>query len=187
MSGAINCGCDPDFRLPHKGVESHPNGYFCHNHRGADSSLPKPHYAVGHPPALSIEKLAEDRFGPIIKEVRIVDPKTGGEKGSKLARFDLIPPEASWALAEVYGYGCRKYADRNWEKGYTWGLSIGALERHLNLWKQGFAYDTIDGKKDGPMTEGEHTGSHHLMQVAWHAFALFTYQIRGLGTDDRGI
>ena len=107
-----------------------------------------------------------------VEEVRIVDPKTGGEKGSKLARFDLIPPEAHWALAEVYGKGARKYAERNWEKGYAWGLGIAALERHLNLWKQ---REDID----------EETGCNHLLQVAWHAFALYTFQTRGIGTDDR--
>ena len=48
-----------------------------------------------------------------MKEVRVVDPVTGGEKGAKLARFDLIPPEATWALAEHYGKGCAKYSDRN--------------------------------------------------------------------------
>jgi hypothetical protein len=104
-------------------------------------------------------------------EVRIVDSTTGGEKGSKLARFDLIPPEAHWALAEVYGNGSKKYADRNWEKGYKWGLSVAALERHLNLWKRGESIDL-------------ETGCYHLMQVAWHAFTLFTYELRGLGTDD---
>ena len=106
----------------------------------------------------------------------VTDPNTGGQKESKLARFDLVPPEASWALAEVYGKGCAKYADRNWEKGYKWGLSIAALERHLNLWKQGKSWDD----------EGEGaTGCHHLIQVAWHAFALFIFELRGLGTDDR--
>jgi Domain of unknown function (DUF5664) len=104
-------------------------------------------------------------------ETRIVDPKTGGEKGSKLARFDLIPPAAMWALAEVYGAGCKKYSDRNWEKGYAWGLSIAALERHLNLWKQG---ESID----------KETGCHHLMQVVWHAVALFIFELKKLGTDD---
>jgi len=107
-------------------------------------------------------------------EVRVIDPRTGGEKGSKLQRFDLVPPEASWALAEVYGAGTKKYADRNWEKGYAWGLSIAALERHLNLWKRG---ESIDAE----------TGCYHLMQVCWHAFALFIFELRGLGTDDRGI
>ena len=47
-------------------------------------------------------------------EVRVVDEKTGGIKGQKLARFDLIPPEVEWALAEHYGRGCLKYQDRNW-------------------------------------------------------------------------
>ena len=104
-------------------------------------------------------------------EIRIVDPVTGGAKGSKLARFDLIPPEAEWALAEVYGEGCKKYEDRNWEKGYKWGLSVAALRRHLNRWLEGESRDP-------------ETGCHHLMQVAWHAFTLFTFELRGLGTDD---
>lgn len=44
-----------------------------------------------------------------LSEVRVVDPTTGGEKGSKLARFSLIPPEFLWALAEHYGKGANKY------------------------------------------------------------------------------
>lgn len=108
---------------------------------------------------------------PTGQEVRIVDPVTGGEKGSKLARFDLVPTEASWALAEVYGRGALKYADRNWEKGYAWGLSVAALERHLSLWKQGEILDP-------------ETGAYHIIQVAWHAFALFIFELRGIGRDD---
>ena len=104
-------------------------------------------------------------------EVRNIDPETGGEKGTKLARFSLIPPEFLWALAEHYGLGARKYADRNWERGYNWSLSIDALERHLNQWKMGEIYDL-------------ETGGHHLIAVAWHACALFIYQLRGKGTDD---
>lgn len=106
-------------------------------------------------------------------EKRVVDPVTGGEKGGKLARFDLIPPEATWALAEHYGKGCQKYADRNWERGYKWGLSIAALQRHIHQWLQGESYDT-------------ETGSHHLIAAAWHCFALFVFEVRGLGSDDRG-
>jgi Domain of unknown function (DUF5664) len=106
------------------------------------------------------------------EEVRVTDPTTGGEKGQKLARFDLIPTRALWLLAEVYGRGARKYADRNWERGYAWGLSMAALERHWNQWKSG---ESID----------EETGAYHLAQVAWHAFALLTFQLCGLGTDDR--
>lgn len=106
-----------------------------------------------------------------LPEVRVVDPTTGGEKGSKLARFSLIPPEFLWALAEHYGKGARKYADRNWERGYNWSLSVDALERHLTQWKQGEIYDP-------------ETGTHHLICVAWHACALFCYSIFGKGTND---
>jgi hypothetical protein len=104
-------------------------------------------------------------------EVRVTDPLTGGQKNTKPQRFDLIPPEVMWKVAEHYGKGCEKYSDRNWEKGYKWGLSVAALERHLNLWKQG---ESID----------EETGSNHLIAVIWHAIALFIFELRGIGTDD---
>ena len=107
---------------------------------------------------------------PCVTEYRTTDPVTGGQKGTKLARFDLIPPEALWELAEVYGRGAQKYADRNWEKGYKWGLSVAALLRHLFTWLMG-------SKRD-------EDGNHHLLQIAWHTFTLFTYEKRGLGTDD---
>lgn len=105
-------------------------------------------------------------------EVRVVDPETGGEKGSKLARFDLIPHEALEALAEHFGRGAEKYADRNWERGYDWALTFAALNRHLWAWWGG---EDVDPE----------TGSNHMTAVAWHAFVAFTFQERGLGTDSR--
>ena len=42
-------------------------------------------------------------------EVRIIDKFTGGEKGEKLDRYDLIPPEFEKELAVHYGRGARKY------------------------------------------------------------------------------
>lgn len=123
-------------------------------------------------------------------EVRVVDAKTGGEKGQKLERFDLIPPGPWRALARLFGRGSVKYADRNWEKGYSWGLSIGALQRHLATWLLGQSYDTRDGTKGGPIDCDEagkpiHTGEHHLICVAWHAFVLSVFETRKIGTDDR--
>lgn len=41
-------------------------------------------------------------------EVRVTS-ETGASKGSKLARFDLIPQDALWELAEHYGKGAEKY------------------------------------------------------------------------------
>lgn len=105
------------------------------------------------------------------REVIVTDAITGGRKASKLARFDLIPPEPLWALAEHYGRGAAKYDDRNYEKGYKWGLSVAALQRHMYQWLQGKSIDT-------------ETGTHHLIAVAWHAFALFIFEMRGIGTDD---
>jgi len=113
-------------------------------------------------------------------EVRVTDPTTGGQKGSKLARFDLIPAEALWALAEHYGKSggngtVKKYDDDNWRKGYSWKLSYAACQRHLNKFWLG---EDVD---DGP----EGTGGLHVIAAAWHCFALATFIMLKLGTDDR--
>lgn len=104
-------------------------------------------------------------------EIRVTDPQTGGQKGSKLQRYDLIPPEFLYGLATHYGKGAQKYDDRNWERGYKWGLSYAALMRHLEAWRMG-------------ETEDPETGSNHLIAAAWHCAALLVFQTRGLGTDD---
>lgn len=105
-------------------------------------------------------------------EVRVVDPTTGGEKGSKLARFDLIPPGPLALLAKHYGKGSRKYADRNWEKGYKWGLSYAALQRHATAFWGG---EDIDPE----------TGTPHIIAVAWHALALAEFMKTHPELDDR--
>lgn len=112
---------------------------------------------------------------PGTAETRVVDPTTGGEKGSKLARYDLIPADVLEELAEHYGRGARKYADRNWEKGYAWSLSYAALMRHLQaFWQQeDIDHDPVIG--DSP----------HIIAVVWHAMALAAFSFRHDGTDDR--
>ncbi len=104
-------------------------------------------------------------------EIRVVDPVTGGEKGQKGERYDLIPAVAHQELARVFGFGSTKYADDNWRKGYSWRLSVGALERHLAAWKQG---ESVDAE----------SGCHHLAHAAWHCYVLQTFEREGLGTDD---
>lgn len=100
--------------------------------------------------------------------------ETGGIKGQKIARFDLIPPGPLRALAEHFGRGARKYAPRNWEKGYQWSLSYAALQRHLNAFWGGEDWD-------------EETGSHHLDAAMFHVMALreFVAKERYQGFDDR--
>lgn len=104
-------------------------------------------------------------------ERRVTNEVTGGEKGQKLARFDLIPAGPLWALAEHYGRGSGKYADRNWEKGVDWSLNFAALQRHAWAWWGG---EDID-----------ESGSHHMAAVAWHAFALLEYARTHPELDDR--
>jgi hypothetical protein len=105
-------------------------------------------------------------------EVTVTDPNTGGKKGQKLARFDLIPAGPLQALAEHYGRGARKYEDRNWEKGYAWSLSFGAMQRHAWSFWNG---EDID----------EETQSPHLAAVAFHAFALLEFMNSHRKLDDR--
>lgn len=100
--------------------------------------------------------------------------ESGASKERKLAKFALLPVDALWALAEHYGRGAKKYADRNWERGYPYSWSYDALQRHANAWWSG---EDID----------EETGSSHMTAVAWHAFCLFVFRKRGLGTDDRAV
>lgn len=106
------------------------------------------------------------------EEVIIADPDTGGQKGVKIERVDLIPADALLGLSRVYGKGSRKYPERNWELGYRWGLSFGAAQRHLwQFW-------------NGQDTDPE-SGESHLLHAAWHCLTLYVFQRFHLGTDDR--
>jgi dATP/dGTP diphosphohydrolase, N-terminal/Domain of unknown function (DUF4406) len=105
-------------------------------------------------------------------EIRITDPDTGGQKGQKQARFDLIPATPLWLIAEHYGKGAEKYDDRNWERGYAWSLAYGAMQRHLNAWWSG---EDLDPE----------TGSNHLTAAAWHCLALLEFTDTHPEKDDR--
>lgn len=132
-------------------------------------------------------------------EVRTTS-STGGQKGVKLARFDLIPVGPLTELAEHYGRGARKYASHQWRQGYEWSKSYAALSRHLNLFWAGFNYDVCSNDPDGcsfvtdngepyepiePDTCCNHTGSHHMVAVAWHAFLLLEFKDVHPEHDDR--
>jgi len=109
---------------------------------------------------------------PEQNEVRITNAQTGGQKGRKQARFDLIPVNPLWEVAELYGKGALKYADRNWELGYDWSLSFAALLRHAwQFWR-------------GENRDGE-TGAHHLASVVFHALALIQFGQSHPELDDR--
>lgn len=89
-------------------------------------------------------------------------------------RVDLLPPDALLELGKVYGAGAKKYAARNWERGLPWSKALGPLMRHLFKWMRGEKIDPEDGQL-------------HIAKVAWNAIALLTYELRGIGVDDRGV
>lgn len=105
------------------------------------------------------------------EEVR-TSSSTGGEKGVKLERFDLIPVDALSTVAQLYGQGAKKYSEHNWRKGYEWSKSYAALQRHANLFWKG---EDID----------EEMGLPHLAAVVFHAFALMTFMEEQPKFDDR--
>lgn len=105
-------------------------------------------------------------------ETRIANPETGGEKGQKGARFDLIPSDVLWWDALLYGKGAEKYAARNWEKGYDFSLSYAALQRHANLFWQGEDFD-------------QEMGVPHMSCVRFHAAALIRFVEEHPELDDR--
>lgn len=122
----------------------------------------------------------EGREEALEAEQRIKDPTTGGEKGQKLARFDLVPPRPLWALAEHYGKGARKYAERNWERGYSWSLSYQAAMRHLNKFWQGEDYEF-----EPDPTARILIPMDHLAAAAFHIFALMEFRLTHPELDNR--
>lgn len=108
-------------------------------------------------------------------EVRSVDPRTGAEKGVKLARFGLIPQGPLHELAEHFGVGAGKYADNQWRAGYDWSKSYDALCRHLSAFWSGEDIDPDPAMK----------GASHLAAAAWHVFALMEFTRTFPQGDDR--
>jgi len=97
---------------------------------------------------------------------------TSSKYDSGKPRYDLIPPEALEELAYLYGQGCEKYGPRDWERGMSWTRWFAALMRHAWKW---MCREERDPE----------TGVHHMIAVAWNAFAIYTYSKRNIGTDDR--
>lgn len=114
------------------------------------------------------ELRAETLHGGAIK----ITSKTGGSKGRKRERFELLPWHVLDQVARVYAMGAEKYEDFNYLKGYDWSLSSGAMLRHIAAWMSGEDRD-------------EESGEHHLAHACWHTLALLMFEKYDLGTDDR--
>jgi hypothetical protein len=108
---------------------------------------------------------------PSTGEVRTTSA-TGGEKGTKPERFDLIPVGALATVAALYGQGAAKYAAHNWRRGYEWSKSYAALQRHATQFWNGEDNDA-------------EMGLPHMASVAFHALALLTFMEEQRDFDDR--
>ena len=110
---------------------------------------------------------------------------SGAQKGSKLARYDMIPADALELVAKHYGKGAEKYPPfdnndgygllDNWRRGYAWSLSFAAMMRHAWAFWGG---EDIDPE----------TGSPHLAAVVWHALTMMHWSLNDELTkkyDDR--
>jgi hypothetical protein len=135
-----------------------------------DTSSGKPRFLDGHSNEVFFDNNAEDES--MTGEIRVIDPDTGAEKGSKIERYDLIPVEPLRLLARHYGVGAKKYDPNNWRKSYDWSLSYAALQRHANAFWGGEDMD-------------EETQSYHTIAIAWHAFCLTEFLLNNPEKDDR--
>lgn len=105
-------------------------------------------------------------------EVRITDPRTGGQKGQKPAQFSYIPFDALAEVSKVYQYGAKKYARDNWKKGYNWSLNFDAMMRHMWAFWEG---EDLDPE----------SGCSHVGHAAWHALTLLWFIKNYKEGDDR--
>ena len=91
---------------------------------------------------------------------------------SEKIRVELLPYNALLEIAKVMTIGAKKYGDNNWRKGMLWSRLYGACLRHLIAWYEGQDKD-------------EETGLLHLAHAGCCILFLITYQLLGLGTDNR--
>lgn len=98
-----------------------------------------------------------------IGEIRTVS-STGGEKGVKAQRYDLLPKPGLDAIAECFGFGATKYEDHNWRRGYEWSKSYAAAMRHLTAFWEGETHDPESG-----LPHLSHAGFHVLVMLTWLA------------------
>lgn len=124
------------------------------------------------------ELALDDPSGPSVLPGETMSvSSTGGMKGTKLARHDLIPAEGLTAVAEHFGRTANKYPPNNWRAGFEWSKSYAAMIRHAVAWWAGQDVDNDPAWGDDPAS--------HLAAVAWHALILLTFEQIHPEFDDR--
>ena len=156
------------------GFCGNPINHFGHSVGDPDG---KSYYCEGVDREEVKEEIVE-KYSPMVEdwitqagEVRTVSA-TGGEKGVKAQRYDLIPIHPLNLLAELYGKGAEKYAAHNFRKGYEWSKSYASAMRHMTAFWNG---EDIDPEMAIP----------HVICAAFHMFALAEFMKFHPDFDDR--
>jgi hypothetical protein len=115
---------------------------------------------------------SEERDVEVLNRMIEITTTQGTKDDQGKLRWDLMPWDALEEVVKVITFGCKKYDDRNWEKGLDYGRLIGSTMRHLSKWFRGVEID-------------DDSGINHLAHVACNVIFLLTYCLRGSGNDDR--
>lgn len=86
--------------------------------------------------------------------------------------LELLPVRPIEDIAGVLTFGAKKYSERNWEQGFNYSRTYGALQRHLHAWYKG---EDIDPE----------SGLSHLSHAGCCLMFLLEFAHSGKGTDDR--
>ena len=87
----------------------------------------------------------------------------------------LIPSEVLLTVANVFGYGAKKYSENNWRydvDNTSYGRTYASAQRHLNAFWRG---EDIDPE----------SGLHHLDHAITQLMILKIQTIEGPEMDDR--
>lgn len=110
---------------------------------------------------------------------------SGAKYDQGKVRIELFPGDALFAISQVLTFGAKKYTDRNWEQGISWGRVFGAAMRHAWAWWQG------KGPTNQSFLFGEldiETGFSHLWHLGCCVAFLIAYEMRGMAKfDDRPV
>lgn len=101
-----------------------------------------------------------------------VSPTGGLKDNLDKPAVELLPSKALLAVAEVIGFGARKYAPHNWRRGVSWTQTLGSAQRHLLAWNDG---EDLDPE----------TGYTHLAHAATQIMFLIEFTMTSTGVDDR--
>ena len=59
-----------------------------------------------------------------------IENELGAKEAGTIARFDLIPPEAMFKIAEILHEGAQKYGEENW-RGLNYRTNLNHALQHI--------------------------------------------------------